>query len=370
MYAQDYDLRGLAEVCQKHGELSDFSDGLCTGFDNDRGQIYYDKFGKEVYVSQYESGGEAGYGIFSEGLMAVMNDGKHGYIDKSGNIVIPFIYDWTFDFKDGVAKVEKEGKKGIVDKNGKEIIACIYDDVIDFYKGIAIVSKDNKYGMIDKSGNTIFPFQPYSIDKLSEGIAWVNMGNSYEAIDMSGKVVVSPTGYADVRPFSEGLAFVEINNEGAFINTLGETVIKLPQNNGETIMRYSSFMNGIAIGIEKEKLVTIDKEGAKKVIGQYDDFEFYKGGSIIVRKGEKRGLIDKEGKILIPLIYDRISNSGEENLFIVERNGKSGLFDNHGKEVAPIVYSYISFFSEGLVYVSKDGKLGFVDKHGKSTFNP
>ncbi|MBL4648515.1 MAG: WG repeat-containing protein, partial [Aureispira sp.] len=45
-------------------------------------------------------------------------EGKWGYIDKKGAVVIDFKYDKAAYFKNGLAKIEEEGKAGYVNKKG------------------------------------------------------------------------------------------------------------------------------------------------------------------------------------------------------------------------------------------------------------
>ena len=42
---------------------------------------------------------------FSEGLAAVKQNDKWGYIDETGKTIIPFEYDYAFPFSEGVAVV-------------------------------------------------------------------------------------------------------------------------------------------------------------------------------------------------------------------------------------------------------------------------
>ena len=48
-------------------------------------------------------------------------NGKHGYIDKSGKVVIDFIYDKAFPFDNGTAKVVKNGKGMLIDTEGRNV---------------------------------------------------------------------------------------------------------------------------------------------------------------------------------------------------------------------------------------------------------
>jgi hypothetical protein len=49
-----------------------------------------------------------------EGLIAVEKDGKCGFADTSGNIVVPLEYDFVMGFNEGYAWVQKDGKWGIL----------------------------------------------------------------------------------------------------------------------------------------------------------------------------------------------------------------------------------------------------------------
>jgi len=48
-------------------------------------------------------------------------EGKMGYIDTTGQVVIPVFFDKAQSFKNGKARVEKEGREYYIDKNGEEI---------------------------------------------------------------------------------------------------------------------------------------------------------------------------------------------------------------------------------------------------------
>ncbi len=91
----------------------------------------------------------------SEGLAAVKKDGKEGFIDKTGQVVIDLEYDWAIIFSEGLAKVEKDGKQGFIDKTGQVVIDLEYDWVYSFSEGLAAVKKDGEYFFIDKNGNRV-----------------------------------------------------------------------------------------------------------------------------------------------------------------------------------------------------------------------
>lgn len=93
------------------------------------------------------------------GLLSVIIDKKYGCINKLGEIIIPFKYDFLGDFNnDGIAKFKENSKYGLIDKNGNIIIQAEYDDIRYTASRIAAVKKGEKWGYIDFNGRIICPF--------------------------------------------------------------------------------------------------------------------------------------------------------------------------------------------------------------------
>lgn len=85
---------------------------------------YYDKSGKELFTLGPVDGKEieSVSVIFREGKASFCNeDGKYGYIDKDGNVVIKASYDVADAFRDGYATVMKDEIWRVIDREGKEV---------------------------------------------------------------------------------------------------------------------------------------------------------------------------------------------------------------------------------------------------------
>ena len=160
---------------------------------------------------------------FSEGLALVRLDGKYGFIDKSGNEVVPCKYDDVHSFSEGLASVSLDGKYGFIDKSGNVVIPCKYDNASIFSEGLAPVELDGKYGFIDKSGNVVVPFKYDWAGSFSEGRAHVYLDGKYGFIDKSGNVVV-PCKYDDAGSFSEGRAHVYLDGREFIIDKYGNEI--------------------------------------------------------------------------------------------------------------------------------------------------
>jgi len=123
---------------------------------------------------------------FSEGLAVVMLNGKWGYINKSGKIVIEPKYDYTTSFSEGLARVELNGKWGFIDKSGKVVIEPKYDDTNSFSEGLSLVKVNGKYGFIDKSGKFVIEPKFDVALSFSEGLAEVRLDGMVWHINKKG----------------------------------------------------------------------------------------------------------------------------------------------------------------------------------------
>lgn len=123
---------------------------------------------------------------FSEGLAVVKLNEKYGFVDKSGDVVIPIEYDKTALFSEGLAAVKKDDKWGFIDKKGEVVIPFEYDSATFFSEGLAAVKKDGKYGFIDKKGDVGIGFRFDEAWKFEEGFAIVKLNGLWGKIDKVG----------------------------------------------------------------------------------------------------------------------------------------------------------------------------------------
>lgn len=93
---------------------------------------------------------------FNDGLAAAKKNGKWGYIDKKGKVVIPFRFVKAKSFSDGLAAVAFKIRYGYIDRHNNTIIPFKYIEAGDFQEGTASVeTSNNGYGEISKDGLVI-----------------------------------------------------------------------------------------------------------------------------------------------------------------------------------------------------------------------
>ena len=111
-------------------------------FCTDKKRGYYNSYtGKIVIPAQYRRAW-----VFSEGLAAVQKNGMIGFINRKGEVVIPFRYPYhgnplsSFVFDNGHCIVaDTTGKCGVINRKGEWIIQPKYDN-IDAYEEYVIAS--------------------------------------------------------------------------------------------------------------------------------------------------------------------------------------------------------------------------------------
>lgn len=84
-----------------------------------------------------------------QSLAAVNIDGKWGFVNKNGEVVIEAKFESAHSFANSFAAVGKDGKWGFINTDGEIIIDCIFEDVKDFNtKGCVFVMQNSRWHLI------------------------------------------------------------------------------------------------------------------------------------------------------------------------------------------------------------------------------
>lgn len=149
-------------------------------------------------------------GAFSDGLAHVTKDGKCGYVDETGAVVIPLTWDTAWDFHDGVAVVMREVSYAppyeeyyvldyyLIDTTGAVTahLGLDYGNVSDFHGGVAQVwdPGTDTVWYIDTKGEVVPPPEDTSVFDLpgyNEGnFTAERQGGKWGLVDRKGNVVV------------------------------------------------------------------------------------------------------------------------------------------------------------------------------------
>ena len=305
----------------KYDNVWDYKEGLIAASKDDK-YGFFDSTGKIIIPCIY-----AGPSSFSEGVADVKKDGKYGFIDKTGKELFPFRkYDYVGGFKDGLSafRIIKGGKElyGFLDKAGNEIIPAVYNDLqISWFKnGYAIVKKNGKYGTINKQNIVVIPFEYEKINDFNNGITTAKKAGKWGVIDTANKELVSFTmDYETVYEFNSGYAYVEKNGVKGLIDTKGKAAF--------TETKFSEIFgfgdDGYAIVCEeKGKRYLLNVNGSTLFKGSvYTDINKLADNTYLVTQDSVQGIVDKTGKILLPITYTNILPL-DNNFLLVLKDGK------------------------------------------------
>ena len=170
---------------------------------------YIDVLGKEVVpIGYYDRISDR----YSDGLIWVKTNGKYGYLDTDGLMVIPPIYDAAESFIDNMAIVKYQGKVGCINKNGDVVIDFIFEKIEPFSEGLAVINLNGKYGYINKVGKIVIDTIYDAAESFSEGLAVVKIGNKYGYINKRGNIIISPQ-YEKALDFRDEVAQVSLDGK-------------------------------------------------------------------------------------------------------------------------------------------------------------
>ena len=326
---------------------------------------------------------ETGYDkAFKEGLLPIKKNGKIGFMNKKGKIVIDPIYDSAFPFVNGLSRVlvipsnpspGNSGSHGYIDKSGKRVSEIIYGSLNDFSEGYGLAClgeiqsfqepcKDSV--LIDRDGNVLINSLEKDyvlVGNVSDELILSKRDDKYGYVDTKGNIVIDfkynygynfKYGYSIVRTTYDKLILIDKSDK---------EVLDLSTYEG------AYFMNEKFIAVkENDKWGLIDFEGNKVVDTIYNYLtDIYEGFLVASLTHNTFRLINTNGEVILDLEdYDMVG-AISEGLIPVTKNKKIGFIDLKGNVVIDFLYDNSSNFSDGLAYVVKNGKEKFINKKGK-----
>ena len=275
-------------------------------------------------------------------LLPVRQNGKWGYIDRTGKIVIKPQFLSAEEFSEGLAAVTVRTKQGLVygyiGLTGKFVISPRFENPGYFREGMAQMRVGDRTGYINKAGKVVVkPIYGFDCGDFHEGLARVQIGLGISGkvayIDSTGKMII-PTQFEAGTDFAEGLAAVQVKKKWGFIDRTGKMVIQ-PQ--FDNAFGFSEGLSPVSTG---ERYYVSAKTG--------------KTDKDIIVQNAKWGFIDKSGAMVIQPTYDMVLpfSDGMAAVMIGEMiRGKWGYIDKTGKAVIEPGYSMATEFSDGLAAV-------------------
>lgn len=175
----------------------------------------------DPFVNSKEVGEREGIKYFQ-----VEKNGKIGFRDLNGKIVIEPIYDMAEMFSEGFTAVEVGGKCGLIDESGKYIIEPKFEYLGSVHNARASYLANDKYGFVDITGKEIIKPQFEWVDKFSEGLCVVrNDKEKYGYIDTTGEIAIDFQ-FQYANKFVKGQAKFQMNNLWGTIDKTDKIIIE------------------------------------------------------------------------------------------------------------------------------------------------
>lgn len=282
------------------------------------------------------------------------------------------------DFKEAL-KIAKTAKRNT--KDNEEIVAlcselskktvqkyCSFTAVKSWHvqegEGFIGVEENGKWGMVRIDGMRRISLQYDYIGALDEktGVIPCQEGDLWYYIDSNGnKKLISDEPYTFLGSFGEGLAPAQKAGKYGYIDT------KFEERKFEFDFA-GSFVNGVAAVEKNGKWALINKDLNNVTDYVYDEVKLDSNGFcahfnlLVVRQGQKYFLIDHEGNKVGDQTFDDIClPASDDQPIAVKRDDKWGFVDQEGKMVIEAKYDNAKSFCHELAPIEKNERWGYID---------
>lgn len=292
-----------------------------------------------------------------------------GYIDLSGELVIPSTSGSLFGFNEGLARTSVKGGWAFIDTKGRVTLE-VERALQGFSDGLALCGD----GFVDKRGKLVLPvtfkenFTKYVVKSatyslvapFSSGLAWVMRPRAKGVdayINRKGDVVLDGFGGGLGRTFVDGKAHVTMKvppkgERSRLIDVKGTCLASFDLN---TIGRFS---DGLALAMKGRNFGFIDEAGHWVLGPKFAPWNeclwecgFGEGLAPVKVKG-RYGFIDKKGELVITPRFDGVRGTFSQGVAAVKEGEKFGYVNMDGSWAIEPRFTSAQPFSHGLAVVS------------------
>lgn len=266
------------------------------------------------------------------------NEGKWGYINTDGDVVIECKYDSAYEFdQDGYAVVGMQTDSdaseyytiyGLVNTEGEEIIPLDYSYI---NSSIGFTCDNYGYRTI-----TRLPY-PFDYDEQYSGV-----------MDKNGNIMMSPE-YSSIYNIGDSGYFIACESETGMYGIIDENYEWICEAEYSDIYKVWEDSTDNLVKVNGEYLL----------IAEYD-----------FQEGHGAEIINEYGETIVPMeYYDINSQCGMNRLVVENSEGYYGAIDLEGNLEVPCQYDELGNFSyDNETYAMKDNAVFIVDIYGNERF--
>lgn len=320
--------------------VSSFQEGLAY-FSVDGLYGYLDDTGKVVVEPVYEDAGS-----FRDGLAMVMRNGLYGLIGTDGKEILPTLYD-AVEIEEDFLLAEREGLQYCFDRDGKVLLEPGRWDFVSVREGMLVAGRDGLHGLIDRDGKVLLELECESLWPIPEReLVIVGKDGTYGVTDYFGREKVpfaySGISYDDdgrgglrvtrVEAWQEGQETGEREREGYLGFTEGDSFVEIPA----VYDAMSWFTEDRAVVKRDGKYGIIRRDGSLEYPLEYDSIRLFENGAAALWTDHTAELVDRNGNVICTGTFDTVALCGK--CYEIKQGGKYGLLDEQGKRVVPAFY--------------------------------
>jgi|GEM_PF-4460306 len=429
----DGKLRTSFEYQSADNRFSNFSEGLAPVTKGDK-YGYIDKNGKTVIPFQYD-----GAGNFTNGAAAVGIGVKCDLIDRNGNSLLGFKARTIVDLNGGYFAVAVEEQKdygfkyALFDYTGEQLTDYKYININSFSDGEDITAADagGKWCLLNKKGEEILDLSQYRVaSTYSCGRLFVDTFSDETQdscsilMDENGKIYGYYThaysfesDYTSVMSMDGVMLVIDVDGNVVMEQDDGYSVYPVfwrrygMYDKWTSVPGYESQDGNVPstrecgfVDITARRYISVDCCSLNDIVGGISVAERYSCGDAMINceyNERKLGVVDVEGNILVPFIFDEISNRFTDGYAMGIKDGKAYILQDleigkmpepkktetpqpHREDSAQSDNSYLdgrftvtpvnaditassrSYFSVGFAPVqNSDGKWGYINMLGE-----
>ncbi len=260
-------------------------------------------------------------------LYPVLVDGKVGYIDRSGRLIVPAKYEptgkigidaisqasppigmeywqnrrvtWGRGFNEGRAALRTGRGWQMIDSRGRMLLDRPLDVLGELNHGLAGFAVGDKYGLVDQNGKVRVAARSKIMPVFRGGFWLVESGGYMGLLDDQGRQITGTINESLLWP-TEGLIAVRRGGKWGFVDFTGREVIPCQFD------RVTVFCRGQARALQGAKRLWIDKTGrcvARRKPARSFPPPVYDDGLTMTSKNNLYGLTDRRGLWFTPPIY-------------------------------------------------------------------
>lgn len=311
-----------------------------------------------------------GYG---EGYLRLIIKGKL-YIYKNDHLIVPPLqYDEVgpfcskHDIDVEYALVRNGVKWGAINSDGILLIPLVYDEIKGLFR-----RRSPENFCCTTLGN---PEYIYLMARTKNEIFFFEANKGLKRVD--NEVIEDILSYAYGDDIRKGYTIKDILNKKA--EDVISDIIETKRKEAKWFRKIREIEGAnciIAYDVVTRKIGLLNSDEQKLCDFVYDNNfitpYIYDNAIIKVVKDGKDGLINKDGKLILPCSYDYISEFNEDGIAIVKKEGAEGLVLKSGEIILPCEYDYISCqdcgrgpkFTKDYLIIAIGDSFGLADKKG------